>query len=471
LEYNKKRQIAKVAMRNSNVEIHTASGTVDLHVEVTENTNEIMNGLMYRHQLPWDSGMLFRFSNASTDGFWMKNTHIPLSIAFLDENNVIISKMNMNPEPMGTVAYTSYRPEAPYYAALEVNQGFFEQNDIQVGDTVNLITYTKTAASSPCGFCDDTGLVVEHANGPEGPHRLMSCHAGCGDGLSAFEGKKKEPPTDLGHNLLSPGNGKMGHVLNVSFPAGDPAKGGSCPMRTSGCEGCYVGGGKKKGYDVQYKDKNTGETLRERYTKNQELADTNPEGYVAQFNHELDRARNSRRWRNDPKKRLVRLMVSGDQTKEHFDLHARIAQENPDVRFWGTTRNGWLSEDADTQEAAKRLRDLPNVHLMASTDWGTELKQQHPEEGWDVIQMHHGETLDEEGNRLTGHGDTIAAAKKAKDRGQMPCPNIMGKIDKKNGKKVQCDRCQWCFTKGHETGLPVHGINSDTIEDSVPSED
>jgi uncharacterized protein len=93
-------------------------------------------GLMDRDSLREDAGMVFRFPGQRQGGFWMKNTKIPLSIAYFDGDGRIVAIMDM--EPCTADPCPTYDPGVPYSGALEVNQGFFERHGIAEGDTVRL---------------------------------------------------------------------------------------------------------------------------------------------------------------------------------------------------------------------------------------------------------------------------------------------------------------------------------------------
>jgi hypothetical protein len=77
--------------------------------------------------------MLFVFEQQQQLSFWMKNTLIPLSVAYMDSEGRIIDVQDM--EPLDTTPHPSAEP-AMY--ALEVNQGFYEERGIEVGDTAEL---------------------------------------------------------------------------------------------------------------------------------------------------------------------------------------------------------------------------------------------------------------------------------------------------------------------------------------------
>ncbi len=91
-------------------------------------------GLSHRNELRKNHGMLFIYPDLRPRSFWMKDTKIPLSIAFLDDSGQIFSIQDMTPMQTDRT-YPSSRP-AGY--ALEVNQGWFGKNGIDVGDAVEM---------------------------------------------------------------------------------------------------------------------------------------------------------------------------------------------------------------------------------------------------------------------------------------------------------------------------------------------
>ena len=118
------------------VTIDTGDEVVLVDVEVADSPEERSKGLMNRKSLDADKGMLFVFFEEDTGGFWMKDTLIPLSIAFFDRDGEIISMLDMDPCRESTCP--SYDPDAPYWGALEVNQGAFEEWGVEVGDTIRV---------------------------------------------------------------------------------------------------------------------------------------------------------------------------------------------------------------------------------------------------------------------------------------------------------------------------------------------
>lgn len=118
------------------VVIATAGGNVTVDVEIAESEAEREDGLMGRTDLAPDAGMVFLFPTDTRGAFWMKNTLIPLSIAFYDDDGRILRILDM--EPCRTDPCPLYEPGVAYRAALEVNRGAFERWNVQEGDHVRL---------------------------------------------------------------------------------------------------------------------------------------------------------------------------------------------------------------------------------------------------------------------------------------------------------------------------------------------
>ena len=117
-----------VAARAELPEIPLAVNGHKLTAEVAANDEVRMQGLMHRRVLPESRGMLFVFREVERHAMWMMNTHIPLSVAFLDERGVIINIADMQPHTRDT-----YAASQPAKYALEVNQGWFRKRGIKAG--------------------------------------------------------------------------------------------------------------------------------------------------------------------------------------------------------------------------------------------------------------------------------------------------------------------------------------------------
>jgi uncharacterized membrane protein (UPF0127 family) len=114
---------------------NSAGQAVTLSIEIADTSEERAIGLMNRESLAEDAGMLFDFQADVQTGFWMKNTLVPLSIAFIDKDRVIVHIEDMEPQTENL----HFSPSL-YRYAIEVNQGWYAENDIEVGDRVELNT-------------------------------------------------------------------------------------------------------------------------------------------------------------------------------------------------------------------------------------------------------------------------------------------------------------------------------------------
>lgn len=118
-------------------ELHTMSvGNTEFRVEIADTEESRRIGLMNREQLPEGQGMLFVFERDQRLSFWMRNTSIPLSIAYISSDLVVREMHDMTPFSLDPV-----RSSRSVRYALEVNQGAFREAGIEPGDTVVLPEY------------------------------------------------------------------------------------------------------------------------------------------------------------------------------------------------------------------------------------------------------------------------------------------------------------------------------------------
>ncbi len=108
--------------------VQLSTGMYLIHAEVADRMGARMEGLMHRKSMPQGSGMVFVFEETAPLCMWMKNTLIPLSVAFIDEAGAIINIADM--QPRSEQSHCAARP-ARY--ALEVNKGWFAQRGIKPG--------------------------------------------------------------------------------------------------------------------------------------------------------------------------------------------------------------------------------------------------------------------------------------------------------------------------------------------------
>ncbi len=103
-----------------------------IQAELAIRDEERAQGLMFREQLGANEGMVFRFPENRPVCMWMKNTFVPLSVAFIDETGKIINIEDMQPQTQD--AHCAKRP-ARY--ALEMNQGWFRQKNVKPGAKID----------------------------------------------------------------------------------------------------------------------------------------------------------------------------------------------------------------------------------------------------------------------------------------------------------------------------------------------
>jgi uncharacterized membrane protein (UPF0127 family) len=118
----------------------TAAGEALLRVALARTPEERERGLMGLRSLPGDAGMAFLWTAPTTSAFWMKDTRIPLDIAFVDGRGEIVSIREM--PPCAADPCPLYRSSAPYLVAIEANAGWFESHGVREGDTVTVETST-----------------------------------------------------------------------------------------------------------------------------------------------------------------------------------------------------------------------------------------------------------------------------------------------------------------------------------------
>ncbi|MGL4573300.1 MAG: DUF192 domain-containing protein [Burkholderiaceae bacterium] len=112
-----------------------------IKAEVAANNEHRMRGLMFREKMGVNEGMLFVFEQAAVQCMWMKNTLIPLSVAFIAEDFTIINIEDMRPQKLD-----SHCAKKPAAYALEMNVGWFAQRRIKPGMKIGGIVEAKSAA-------------------------------------------------------------------------------------------------------------------------------------------------------------------------------------------------------------------------------------------------------------------------------------------------------------------------------------
>jgi len=111
--------------------VQLTAGIHLIQAEVVADPGSRAQGLMHRKSLPPNAGMLFIFDQAAVHCMWMKNTLIPLSVAFIDERGIIVNIADM--EPHSEASHCAAQP-VPY--ALEMNRGWFAAKGIKPGSRI-----------------------------------------------------------------------------------------------------------------------------------------------------------------------------------------------------------------------------------------------------------------------------------------------------------------------------------------------
>ncbi|HEY0065136.1 MAG TPA: DUF192 domain-containing protein [Telluria sp.] len=102
-----------------------------IKAEVAANDPQRQQGLMFREKMDANHGMVFVFEGTNGQCMWMKNTPLPLSVAFIDEKGKIVNIEDMQPQTLESHCSTK-----PVRYALEMNLGWFKQKNIKPGMTI-----------------------------------------------------------------------------------------------------------------------------------------------------------------------------------------------------------------------------------------------------------------------------------------------------------------------------------------------
>jgi len=108
--------------------VELAAGMHRIDAQVAQTPQERQIGLMNRRDMPRHEGMLFVFEQPATQCFWMKNTLLPLTTAFVADDGTIVNLADMKPQTLD-----SHCSAKPVRYVLEMNQGWFAKKGIQAG--------------------------------------------------------------------------------------------------------------------------------------------------------------------------------------------------------------------------------------------------------------------------------------------------------------------------------------------------
>ena len=124
--------------QTKSVQLSAGMHLIQAEVAATEEQRE--QGLMYREKMPANAGMLFVFGNPSTQCMWMKNTPLPLSVAFIDAGGKIVNIEDMQAHTLDSHCSTK---TVPVRYALEMNLGWFRQKNIKPGMSIGNLPATR----------------------------------------------------------------------------------------------------------------------------------------------------------------------------------------------------------------------------------------------------------------------------------------------------------------------------------------
>jgi uncharacterized membrane protein (UPF0127 family) len=116
--------------------IRTPSRTVQVRIQIAETPAQLRQGLMNRRRLARNSGMAFLWTGEVRGTFWMKDTSIPLSIAFWNRSGLIVRILDM--APCLRAPCKVYDPKVAFEGALEVNRGAFKRWGVRPGAHVTI---------------------------------------------------------------------------------------------------------------------------------------------------------------------------------------------------------------------------------------------------------------------------------------------------------------------------------------------
>jgi uncharacterized membrane protein (UPF0127 family) len=125
--------LATTAAYAQDARFGSATLTAGMHLikaEVAADDAQRAQGLMFRESMPANAGMVFVFDAPATQCMWMKNTLLPLSVAFIDAGGTIVNIRDMQPQTLDSHCSTK---GVPVKYALEMNQGWFQQKHVKPG--------------------------------------------------------------------------------------------------------------------------------------------------------------------------------------------------------------------------------------------------------------------------------------------------------------------------------------------------
>ncbi|MBA4212458.1 MAG: hypothetical protein C0449_05155 [Polaromonas sp.] len=109
-----------------------------INAQVAATPQQRAVGLMFRKEMPVNEGMLFAFEQASEQCFWMKNTLLPLTAAFVADDGTIVNLADMQPQSLASHCSTK-----PVRFVLEMNKGWFDKRGLKAGSKLSGPPFTR----------------------------------------------------------------------------------------------------------------------------------------------------------------------------------------------------------------------------------------------------------------------------------------------------------------------------------------
>ena len=109
-----------------------------INAQVAATPQQRAVGLMFRKEMPANEGMLFAFEQAAEQCFWMKNTLLPLTAAFVADDGTIVNLADMQPQSL-----VSHCSTKPVRFVLEMNQGWFDKRGLKAGSKLGGPPFTR----------------------------------------------------------------------------------------------------------------------------------------------------------------------------------------------------------------------------------------------------------------------------------------------------------------------------------------
>ena len=118
--------------------VKLSAGMHQIDAQVAQTSEQRATGLMFRKEMPQHEGMLFAFEQPSVQCFWMKNTLLPLTAAFVADDGTVVNLADMEPQTLA-----SHCSDKPVRYVLEMNRGWFARKGIKPGMKLAGEPFTK----------------------------------------------------------------------------------------------------------------------------------------------------------------------------------------------------------------------------------------------------------------------------------------------------------------------------------------